>query len=212
MSSKKNMDLIEAIKKRRSIRRYLDKNVSNNLIYKIVEAAVWAPTTCNQQLWNFIVIRDKKTKNRLIKDAASSTLIGRAPVIIVITYEKSNYKEAIQGATGAMQNLLLAATYYGLGSCSMNSFGDEYKIKKILNIPKDQLIACFVTIGYKDSKFYDNLSPPPRREIAKVLHFEKFREKRRNVFSYNPDKWTLDDLKDYQGITAEKHSLVRKWT
>lgn len=210
MSLEKNRDLIKIIKKRRSIRRYLEKDVSNNLVNKVVEAAIWAPTTCNQQLWNFVVIKDKKTKSRLIKEAASTTLIGRAPVVIVITYEKSNYKEALQSATGAMQNLLLAANYYGLGSCSINSFGNEKKIKEILDIPDDQLIVCFVTIGYKDLKYYKHLSPPPRRETSHIMHFEKFKKERNNVFSYNPDKWNLKDLKDYQRYYCRKTFLGKE--
>ena len=210
MSLEKNRDLIEIIKERRSIRRYLKKKVSANLINKVVEAATWAPTTCNQQLWNFIVVKDIVIKNRLVSEAASSTTIKRAPTVIVITYEKSDYKEAIQSATTAMQNLLLAATYYGLGSCSMNSFGNEKKIKEILEIPDDQLIACFVTLGYKDSRFYDNLNPPPRRELNRVLHFGTFKKRRRNIFSYNPDKWTLEDLKDYQRYYCRKTFLGKE--
>mgnify|MGYP001434965924 CR=1 FL=1 len=210
MSSKKSTDLIEVIKKRRSIRRFLDKEVNNTLINKIIEAATWAPTTCNQQLWNFIVVKDLATKNKLVDEAASSTLVRRSPAVIVITYEKSNYKEALQSATGAMQNLLLAATYYGLGSCCMNSYGNEKKIKNILKIPKDQLIVCFVTMGYKDSKYYENLSPPPRREISKVMHYGKFRKKRNNVFSYNPDNWTLEDMKQYQRYYCRKTFLGKE--
>jgi len=210
MPLKKNKDLISVIKERRSVRRYTKKSVSDSLIRKVVEAAVWAPTTCNQQLWNFVVIQDKNTKDRLIKEAASTTLIGRVPVVIAITYEKSNYKEAIQGATGAMQNMLLAANYYGLGSCSINSFGNEKKIKKILDIPDDQLIVCFVIIGYKDSKYYKNLNPPPRRETSQILHFGRFKRKRKNIFSYNPDKWSLEDLKDYQRFYCRKTFLGKE--
>lgn len=203
-------DLMDVIRKRRSIRRYLEKDVDNSLINKVIEAAIWAPTSCNQQLWNFIIIKEKEVKDRLIKEAASTTLIGRAPVVIVITHEKSNYKEAIQAGTAAMQNLLLAATYYGLGTCSINSFGNEKRIKEILGIPDDQLIVCFVVLGYKDQKYYRNLDPPPRREISKLLHSGKFRKRRNNIFSYNPDKWTLEDLKDYQRYYCRKTFLGKE--
>lgn len=206
MLSGKGSGLIEIIENRRSIRRFLERSVSNNLINKIIRASIWAPSTCNQQLWNFIVIKDKKTKSRLINEAASSTLIVKAPVVIIITYEKSNFKEAIQSATAAMQNLLLAAAYYGLGSCTINSFGNEKKIKEIVEIPDDQTIVCFVVLGYKDLKFYGNLSPPPRRDISKVLHFGKFKKKRSNIFSYDPDKWDLEDIKDYQRYYCRKTS------
>ncbi|MBI2653393.1 nitroreductase family protein [Candidatus Woesearchaeota archaeon] len=209
MLSRRN-SFIDVVKSRRSVRRFLDKQVSDNLIKKIIEAATWAPSTCNQQLWNFVVVKDKGTKNRLIHEAASTTLIGRAPVVIVITYEKSNYKEAIQGATAAMQNMLLATTYYGLGSCSINSFGNEKKIKKILNIPNDQMIVCFVTLGYKNTKFYEKLNPPPRRELSKVLHLEKFKRKRNNIFSYLPDNWTIEDIKDYQRYYCRKTFLGKE--
>jgi len=210
MQSKNNTDLIKVIKERRSIRRFLDRGVSSSLLNKLIEAAVWAPTTCNQQLWNFIVVRSQKTKNMLIEEAASSTLIGRAPVLIVITYEKSNFREALQSGTGAIQNLLLAATYYGLGSCSMNSFGNEEKIREILDISDDQMVVCFVTLGYKNPKYYENLDPPPRRDISKILHFERFAKKRNNIFSYNPDKWTLEDLKDYQRYYCRKTFLGKE--
>ena len=210
MPQKKSKDLIQVIKARRSFRRFLDRDVSNEQVNKLIEAAIWAPTTCNQQLWNFIVVRSKRTKERLIKEAASSTLIGRAPVVIVITYEKSNFREALQSGTGAMQNLLLAATYYGLDACSMNSFGDEKKIREILNISDDQMVVCFIILGYKNPEYYKNIDPPPRREISKILHFEKFAKKRNNVFSYNPDKWSLEDIKDYQRYYCRKTFLGKE--
>ncbi|MBW2977074.1 nitroreductase family protein [Candidatus Woesearchaeota archaeon] len=210
MSSRKNTDLIEVIEKRRSVRRFLEKDVSNNLINKVIRAAAWAPSTCNQQLWNFIVIKDKRTKSRLINEAASSTLVGRAPAVIIITYEKSNYKEAIQSATAAMQNLLLAAAYHGLGSCAINSFGNGKKIKEILEIPDDQMIVCFVVLGYKDPKFYSDLSPPPRRETSSIVHLGKFKKRGRNIFSYDPDKWTLEEIKDYQKYYCRKTYLGKE--
>ena len=210
MSSKKSTDLIEVIKRRRSARRFLDKGVSNALLNKLIEAAIWAPTTCNQQLWNFIIVRSKKTKKRLINEAASSTLIGRAPVVIVVTYEESNFREALQSGTGAVQNLLLAATYYGLDSCSMNGFGHEKKIREILNISNDQMVVCFIILGYKNPEYYKNVPPPPRREISRILHFEKFTKKRNNIFSYNPDKWSVEDIKDYQRYYCRKTFLGKE--
>tara|TARA_Y100000310_G_scaffold202413_1_gene202571 strand:- start:8149 stop:9519 length:1371 start_codon:yes stop_codon:yes gene_type:complete len=199
-------DFLNVVKSRRSVRHYLNKDVDNKIIRKIIEAGIWAPTTCNQQLWNFVIVKDPKIKDRLVNEAASSTMVKRSPVIIIISYEKSNYKEAIQSATGAMENILLASTYYGLGSCSMNSFGNEDKIKEILKISQDQLISCIVTLGYTDKKFYEGLMPPPRRKLDTVLHWDNFKNNRKNVFSYNPDRWTLSDLKDYQRYFCRKTS------
>ena len=61
MSSRNRTDLLNIIHSRRSIRRFLKRPVSDTLIRKLIEAAIWAPTTCNQQLWNFTVVKDKKT-------------------------------------------------------------------------------------------------------------------------------------------------------
>ena len=77
------MDLFDAIYNRRSIRKFSDKEVPNDDLYKILDAARWAPSACNQQLWNFIIVKEKETKEKLVKEAGSSALIPKSSVLIV---------------------------------------------------------------------------------------------------------------------------------
>jgi len=197
------MEFLQLIQKRKSIRSFSNKSVPRELIDKILVAATHAPTTCNQQLWNFTIIEDEATKESLIKNASSSTLIRRAPVIVVVSYDGWNYKEAIQSGSLAVGNMLLAATEYGLGSLPMNSYGADSKIKKILNISQNQVICCFVLLGYPDERA--ELAPiVPRRDVKDVTHWGKFSNDRQISYQYNPETWTREDLIAHQRFYCRK--------
>jgi nitroreductase len=91
------MDVMEAIKGRRSIRKYSDKPVSDDVLQTLLEAARWAPSWANTQCWRLIIIRDKETKSRLA-DTLKGTRPGRpnptteavrnAPVVIAACAER----------------------------------------------------------------------------------------------------------------------------
>ncbi len=202
-------NLIKILKKRKSIRRFIGKEVPDSLVKEILQLGMYAPTSCNQQLWRFIIIKDKSLKDRLIKEAASSTLISRAPVVIAIMYDNWNYKESIQGSSMAVQNILLAATYYDIGSLAMNSFGSERRVKKILKIPKNYKICCFVCLGYPTEE--DKLSPQvPRKNISEVLDYNYFKNKDEIPYTYNPDKWSIKHLIEYQKYFCRKTFMGKK--
>lgn len=194
---------IEVVKSRKSIRSFSDKKVSKILIEKILALGVYAPTNCNQQLWNVVVIDDKKTKQRLIKDAAGNTLIQRAPVALVVTYDGWNYKEALQGASLMVGHILLAAEYFGLGALPMNSYGSDKKIKTILRIPNNQTICCFILLGYPDESA-QHAKLVQRRDVSEVVHYGKFSQKNLIPFTYDPNDWTLEHLRMHHQYYARK--------
>lgn len=194
---------LEVVKNRKSIRSFLDASVDPSVVRSILELATYAPTNCNQQLWNFIVIEDFSTKERLVKEAASNTLVRRAPIIIIVTYDGWNKKEAVQGASLAVGHIVLAAEYYGVGALPMNSYGSDKKIKKILNIPKSELICCFVLLGYPDERARST-SLVPRRPAEETIHLGKFSPKRTPSFTYKPDDWRLEDLRNHQKYYCRK--------
>lgn len=197
------MELLQAIRSRKSVRSFSDKAVPRELVEKVIEVATHAPTNCNQQLWNFVVIEDATTKERLTKEAASSTLLRRAPVIVVVTYDGWNYKEALQGASLAVGHMLLAATEFGLGSLPMNSYGADSKVKKILNIPENQTICCFVLLGFSDERA--QAAPMvPRRDFHETIHWGTFAATHHIPFSYNPEEWTRKDLISHQQFYCRK--------
>jgi len=203
------IDFLELIKIRKSVRSFTEEAVPHDLVEKVIEAATYAPTNCNQQLWNFIVVEDSKVKERLIKEAASNTLIRRTPTIIVVTYDGWNYKEAIQGASLAVGHMLLAATSLGLGSLPMNSYGADTKIKKILNIPLNQTICCFVLLGFVDER--GKLAPiVPRRDYREIVHWGKFFKRKDISYKYDPETWSKDDLIRHQTYFSRKTFLGKE--
>lgn len=203
------MDFPQLIRSRKSIRSFSGEPVSRELLENILEVATYAPTNCNQQLWNFTIVDEADTKERLIKDAASNTLIRRAPVIIVVSYDGWNYKEAIQGGALAVGHILLAATEYGLGSLPMNSYGADSKIKKILHIPDNQTICSFVLLGYPDEK--SKTAPHvPRRDVKEVVHWGRFRNLGQIKYGYNPEEWTINDLISHQQFYCRKTFLGKE--
>ena len=200
---------LDIVKKRKSIRSFSQKSVDSETIVNILTLATYAPTNCNQQLWNFIIVDNEEIKERLIKEAATNTSIRRVPVVIVVTYDGWNYKEAIQGASLAVGHILLAAGYYGVSTLPMNSYGNDTKVRRILSIPDSEIICCFVSMGYPDERA-EGAPIVPRRPIGEVLHRNTFKNKKKIIFSYNPNDWTLDDLRDHQKYYCRKTFLGKE--
>lgn len=201
-------DFVKIVKTRKSIRSFSDKPIDKDDLLKILELATFAPTSCNQQLWNFIVLDNIDVKTKLVQDAASNTMILKSPITIVMTYDGWNYKEAIQAASMATNNILLSANYYGIGAIAINSFGSEKKVKQILKIPENQTICCFILLGYSDSRAKDS-SIVPRRPVNESIHWNKF-AKNINSYSYDPEKWTVSQLIDHQKYYSRKTYLGKE--
>ena len=196
-------DFIDILTSRKSVRSFQRKPVPRRVITNIIRMATWAPTNCNQQLWNFVVVEDRKTKEQLVSKAASNTIFRRVPVIIFITYDGWNYKEALQAASLALGNLLLAATYSGVSATPINSYGADTKVKKILNIPSRETVCCSVIVGYPDQRS-QNTPPVPRRPVEEVIHWERFRKRERPPFTYAPKDWSLKHLQNHQKYYCRK--------
>lgn len=160
------METFEAIRKRCSMKMYLSgKEVEQDKIDKILNAACLAPSARNKQPWRFIIVKDRATKDTLAKTAFpdTNTVIGNAPVIIVlcgkaedsITTDGKDYYLFDAGL--AMENILLAATDLGLASHPMSGF-NEAEIKKILQIPDDVHVIAVTPIAYPQGGSYDEAS------------------------------------------------------
>ena len=202
----KNKPFETVLKTRKSTRRFSKKPVPLSMVYKVIELGRYAPTPCNQQLWDLVIVTDKRTKERLVNEAASSTIIQKAPVVIVITYDGWNYKEAIQSASMAVQNMHLAANFFGLGALAMNSYGSDTKIKSILNIPEGHVINCFFLLGYIEEQEKDE-PLVPRRPLQEIIHLKRFGKKNIPPHTYNPELWDIDDLSEYQKYYCRKTFL-----
>ncbi len=198
------MELDKAIRERRSVRVFSDRHVEQKKIERMIDSARWAPSACNQQLWNFIVIRDDRIKKRLAEEAACNTLVVRAPVVIAVTYVKENLKDYYisQSASAAVQNMLLSAHSLGIGTCWLCGIGSEKQIKKILRIPKDQFVVCIVIAGYPKHK---SVFVPKRKPISEIMHNNRYHVKtERYLTSHDPEKWNYHQIKKYCDITSVK--------
>ena len=168
--------LLKIIKSRRSIRHFKKTPVSGEDIKLLVEAATWAPSACNKQMWEFIYVSEEDIKDKLVNHAGAQPNIKRAPCSLYVTYPSNVTKEGlanIQSASAAIQNLSLCASSMGLGTVWVEACGDPKIVRKILNIPKNQTIISAVCIGYPVMI----PSPPQRRRIETVLHTGTFSNK-----------------------------------
>lgn len=168
------MEVFEAIKKRRSIRRFNpDKKVPDEQIEKLLEAARWAPSAGNLQSWFFIVVKDQETKERLAETAWNQDFVAQAPVVIVSCADlqrcafrygsRGETLYAIQDATIATQNIWLTATEMGLGAVWVGAF-DEDGVSRILELPSHLRPIAILPIGYPA----ESPSPPSRRSLKEI--------------------------------------------
>jgi nitroreductase len=198
------MELDKAIRERRSVRVFSDRHVEQEKIEKMIDSARWAPSACNQQLWNFIVIRNDRIKRSLAEDAACNTLVVSAPVVIAVTYAKENLKDyyVSQSASAAVQNMLLCGHELGIGTCWLCGIGSEKEIKRILNIPKDQFVVCLVLAGYQK---HESVFVPKRKPVSEIMHINRYSAKEeRYLTSHNPEKWSFEQIRRYCDITSVK--------
>jgi nitroreductase len=185
-----NMDTLEAIKNRRSIRRYKTDPVDDKTLEVVLEAARLAPSWSNTQCWTFIVVRDNTIKAQLAETLAAPPALSAnpaakaftAPVIIVACAEKG-VSGVFQGKTStekgewwflfdialALENLVLAATSLGLGTVHVALF-DPQKVASILGIPDNYWVVEMVPLGYPE--FQPN--PRPRKELSEIVFHDQF--------------------------------------
>lgn len=183
------MDLLEAIYKRRSIRQYKDKNIPSNVVQDILKAGVQAPSSCNQQMYYFILVTDVKLKKKLHIDAGFKW-IDRIPLPIFVICDKrfGNERYAnIQGASASIQNMMLYAHSIGIGSCWMAGYGDKAVVKRLLNIPQHFHILGCVGFGYSDEKPL----APVKRPVEDITFYNKFMDVKN---TNNPDEWEYKEI------------------
>ena len=162
------MELFEALLKRRSCRKYLDTEVSDEQIDQIIHAAMSAPSACNKQTWQFYVVKNKEVLSKLNKASQFSNI--NAPLAIVVCGNMSKalpfqMKEFwIQDCSAATENILLAATALQLGSlwCGIHPQNKPIEnVKKALNLPDNMIPLNIIYLGY------------PKEQLQPKDHYKK---------------------------------------
>jgi nitroreductase len=174
-----DMDLSEAIAKRRSIRAYKKQALPPGVIEKLIEAARLAPSAGNAQPYEFVIAEKAETKQRLCKASFNQQTLQEAPAVIVVcadgirayqSYgERGKNLYCIQDTAAAIQNILLTAYSMGLGTCWIGAFREQ-EVKKVINAPQNMRPIALISVGYPDE------SPPARsrRAVGELIHKENF--------------------------------------
>lgn len=198
------MEVMEAIKARRSIRRFQDRPVPDELVREILEAGRLAPSASNLQTWKFKVVTDPGIRKALREAAFDQKFVERAPVVIVACADLSAFGErskrtlellrsgavrpslemvlrslrhgkateieernlisACINVSIAVQNMVLAATSLGLGTCWVRAFVPE-KVVEILSLPPECPPLILLPLGYPR----EDPEPRSRKPLEEIL-------------------------------------------
>jgi len=169
------MDVLEAIKTRRSIRKYdSEKEVEKEKIIKCLEAARWAPSARNTKPWEIIIINDKEKREWLAKIHPYGLFMSESPVVVVFLGDPEKHaKYYFPDTSVAIQNFLLAAHALGLGTCWMGAYEVDFEeeVKERLGIPSNLKTIGFVSMGYSNQE-----PNRGRKELEEMISLEKYGE------------------------------------
>jgi nitroreductase len=142
------MDAEDAIQKRRSVRSYLPDPIPNEILRKVLEAGRLAPSAANRQPWSFIIVKKPSVRKAISRTGLFAGFLGESPVVIVgCGDKKSSPNWYAVDVSIALENMVIAATAEGLGTCWIGSF-DEAKVKDLLKIPKEYKVVALLAMGY----------------------------------------------------------------
>jgi nitroreductase len=161
------MDTLEAIRSRRSIRRYTGEPVPKADLEKIVEAARWAATGSNRQPWDFVVVTDRSTLEQF---KTAGAWIAQAPAVIVVVMDPVS-RWWVEDGAAAIENMLLASVALGYGGCWVegDALPREAEFKALLGVPVEKRIMALIPIGVAAET-----PAPAKKPLAQVLHWERY--------------------------------------
>ncbi len=170
------MNVYEAIAARKSVRKFQDKDVPEEIISRLLEAARIAPSASNRQEWRFVVVRDAAAREQLAQAACGQKFVGEAPVIIVCCAETDTHEMACGQACYpidvaiAIDHITLCAVAEGLGTCWIGAFHED-PVKEILGIPPQIRVVELLPVGYPQD-------PAPvaksRLALAELVKYERW--------------------------------------
>ena len=164
------MDALEAIRKRRSVRDFTGDPIPREDIEKIVDAGRMAATGYNRQPWDFIVITEPATIEKL---KVAARWMDKAGAIIAVALDLST-KYWLEDGSAAVENMLIASTALGYGSCWLEGYTlpHEEEFKEILSVPGDKRLLTLVPIGVPIE-----WPTQAKKPLSEVLHWEKYGSK-----------------------------------
>jgi len=165
------MDVFEAIRARRSIRKFRPKPIPDEKLEMILEAGRLAPSAGNRQPWRFVLVKDPDGKKILARAADNQMFIADASVIVVALGDpEASPRWFRQDPMIAVEHMVLAATALGYGTCWIGAF-NEKEVKRILRIPEGLKVIALLPIGFPD----EAPAPKERKPLKEIVFLEKYR-------------------------------------
>ena len=171
------MEVYEALKIRKSVRAYDNKPIPEDILLKVLEAGRAAPSATNAQPWHFIVVKSPGKREILSKRMFTRFLV-ESPVVLVGCGER-NKRFHMVDVSIAMQQMVLAATAEGLGTCWVGDFDDRV-VHDLLKIPESYNIVCLLAMGYPREKLDMAgllMRTRNRKKLEEIVSFEEFGNK-----------------------------------
>jgi nitroreductase len=173
------MDLETVVRKRRMCREFLNRDVPQEKIDRILDLASRYPSAGHTEPQEFIVVRDKRVKENLAQAALEQMFVAQAPLVIVVVSdtrrsarrygERGVHFFSITDGSFAAMLILLAVVNEGLGACFVGSFYDE-EVQDILGLPPEVRPVGIIPIGY----CAEGPREFPRRSKAQILHRDRY--------------------------------------
>lgn len=180
------VSFLELVKKRYSVRRYSGRPVAREKIERCLEAARMAPSACNAQPWQFIVVDEPGLKEKVARAtfgplAPFNKFSLQAPVLVVAVLEKSNLLAQVGGFLRkkefnlvdlgiAVEHFALQAVEEGLGACILGWF-DEKRVREILGVPSGKRAGLIITLGYPET---DEIPEKKRKPVSAFRFYNKY--------------------------------------
>ena len=167
--------VLEAIKKRQSVRSYREKEIPEEVLQQILEAGRLAPSASNQQGWEFIVVKEESLRKKLVPACKNQKFVGEAPVVIAgcatnLDHIMSNGEHSYPiDLAIALDHMSLEAASLGLGTCWIGAFYQD-QVKEILGVPEDVRVVALMPVGYPKELG----SKTGRKPLSEIVCYDKY--------------------------------------
>jgi nitroreductase len=162
------MDVATAIRTRRSIRRYKRKDIPDEVLAEILEAARLAPSAANRQAWEMIVVKDHGLREELVPLCRNQKFVAECSVFLVAVEDPAQKWSRVD-ATIMLDHVTLEAHERGLGTCWIGAF-DKAKVGELLNVPPNKEVMACMTLGYPD----EEPDARPRKPTEELVYIDRF--------------------------------------
>ncbi len=145
---------LRILRERVSIRKFKPDPVPVEVLRELCMWGARAPSACNMQDWRFIIVNQEDLKRRIV-DSGASILIAQAPAGILVSYARDTknivYQDGVQSAAAAIENILLAASSYGLGACWIGNLPRKNRLRKLMKMPTLHEPIGYIILGYPEA-------------------------------------------------------------